>query len=46
MRKLAVALYCLLGGLPLTISALSTGGFWRWPSGIVLAASFVPVALF
>jgi amino acid transporter len=46
MRKLAVALYCLLAGLPLTISALSTGGFWWWLWGIVLAASFAPVALF
>src|SRR5260370_7160886 len=45
--KLRVALYCLLGGLPLTIAALGAGHFiWWWLSGIVFAASFVPVALF
>ncbi len=45
--KLKVLLYCLLGGLPLTISAMGVGGFgWWWLSGIVLAAAFVPVALF
>jgi hypothetical protein len=42
-----VLLYCLLGGLPLTIAAFGTGHFgWWWLSGILLAASFVPVALF
>jgi hypothetical protein len=45
--KLRVALYCLLGGLPLTIAALGAGHFvWWWLSGILFAASFVPVALF
>ena len=45
--KLRVALYCLLGGLPITIAALGAGHFvWWWLSGVLLAASFVPVALF
>jgi hypothetical protein len=45
--KLRVSLYCLLGGLPLTIAALGAGHFiWWWLSGILFAASFVPVALF
>jgi hypothetical protein len=47
MRTLRVVLYCLLGGLPLTVAAMSNGGFaWWWLSGIVLAAAFVPLALF
>ena len=45
--KLRLALYCLLGGLPLTIAALGAGHFpWWWLSGILLAAALVPVALF
>jgi hypothetical protein len=45
--KSRVVLYCLLGGLPMTIAALGAGKFgWWWISGIVLAAGFVPVALF
>jgi hypothetical protein len=45
--KLRVLLYCLLGGLPLAISALGAGHpGWFWLSGIVLAGGFVPVALF
>ncbi|HEV1993277.1 MAG TPA: hypothetical protein VGR03_03000 [Candidatus Acidoferrum sp.] len=45
--KLRVVLYCLLGGLPVTIAALGAGHFvWWWLSGILFAASFVPVALF
>ena len=42
-----VALYCILGGLPVTVAALGTGhfGLW-WLSGILLAMSFVPVARF
>ena len=45
--KLRVLLYCLLGGLPLTIAAMGTGHLeWWWISGIVLTAAFVPVALF
>jgi hypothetical protein len=47
MRILRVVLYCLLGGLSLTPVARGTGGFgWCWLAGIVLSASFVPVALF
>jgi hypothetical protein len=45
--KSRVLLYCLLGGLPLTIAALGAGhsASW-WLSGILFAASFVPIALF
>ena len=40
-----VVLYCLVGGLPLTIAGLGAGHVgWWWLSGIVLAAAFVPVA--
>jgi hypothetical protein len=47
MKMLRIVLYCLLGGLSLTPVALGTGGFgWCWLAGIVLSASFVPVALF
>jgi hypothetical protein len=42
-----VGLYCLLGGLWLTTSALGAGHFWWWwLSGVMLAASCVPVARF
>ncbi len=45
--KPRIVLYCVLGGLPMTIAALGAGKFWWWwLAGIVLAASFVPVALF
>lgn len=45
--KLRVLLYCLLGGLPLCIAALGAGHFaWWWLSGILLAAGFVPIALY
>jgi hypothetical protein len=45
--KVRVILYCLLGGLPLTIAASGAGHFtWWWLSGILFALSFVPVALF
>jgi hypothetical protein len=45
--KLRVILYCLLGGLPITVAALGAGHFaWWWLSGILFAASFVPVAFF
>ncbi len=38
-------LYCLLGGLSLTIAAAGAGHFgWWWLSGVVLSAAFVPVA--
>jgi hypothetical protein len=45
--NLRVGLYCLLGGLCFTISALGTGHFWLWwLCGIITVASFVPVARF
>lgn len=45
--KSRIALYCALGGLPMLIAAMGAGHFaWWWVSGIVLAAAFVPVALF
>ncbi|HEX6260636.1 MAG TPA: hypothetical protein VFZ51_08265 [Woeseiaceae bacterium] len=47
MMNPRVALYCLLGGLPISVAALGTGHFgWWWLSGILLAMSFVPVARF
>jgi len=43
--KLRIGLYCLLGGLPLTIAALGAGHFyWWWLSGVTVAAALVPVA--
>ena len=45
--KWRVVLYCLFGGLPLLIAALGAGHIaWWWLSGILFAASFVPIALF
>ena len=45
--KWRVVLYCLVGGLSLTIAALGAGHFpWFWLSGILMAGAFVPVALF
>ncbi len=45
--KSRVVLYCALGGLPMLIAAMGAGHFaWWWISGAILAASFVPVALF
>lgn len=45
--RLRIALYCLLGGIPLTIASQGAGHFvWWWISGMLMAASFVPVALF
>jgi len=42
-----VGLYCLLGELWLTTSALGAGHFWWWwLSGVLLAASCLPVARF
>jgi hypothetical protein len=42
--KLRTGLFCLLGGLPLTAAALGAGHFaWWWLSGILIAASFVPL---
>jgi hypothetical protein len=45
--KIRIVLYCVLGGLPMAIVAAGAGHFaWWWLSGVVLAAAFVPVALF
>lgn len=45
--KTHVLVYCLVGGLPVTIAALGAGHFgWWWLSGILFAGSFVPAALF
>jgi hypothetical protein len=45
--KSRVVVYCALGGLPMLIAAMGAGHFaWWWISGIVLAVSFVPVAVF
>ncbi len=45
--KLRVVLYCLLGGLAMLFPAVTTGHLgWWYLSGVVLAAAFVPVALF
>lgn len=45
--KSRITLYCVLGGLPMLIAAMGAGHFgWWWISGVVLAAAFVPVALF
>jgi type IV secretory pathway TrbD component len=42
-----IFLYCLLGGLSLTIAAAGAGHFgWWWLSGVVLSAAFVPVVRF
>lgn len=42
-----VLLYCLVGGLPLTVAGLGAGHTaWWWLSGVVLAGAFVPVALY
>jgi hypothetical protein len=47
MKTLRVALYCLLGGLSLAPMALGNHQLaWTWLAGVVLAAGFVPVALF
>jgi len=42
-----VILYCAIGGAPMLLGALGVGQWplW-WMSGIVMAAAFVPVALF
>lgn len=42
-----IGLYCLLGGLCFTVSALGAGHFWLWwLSGAVTTAALVPVARF
>src|SRR5947207_8601579 len=45
--KLRVLLFCLLGAIPMLLPAAQSGhAFWWYLSGVVLAAAFVPVALF
>lgn len=45
--KLRVGLYCLLGGLSMTVPAMGAGHFaWWWLSGVILAAALVPVVRF
>jgi hypothetical protein len=42
-----IGLYCLLGGLCFTISALGAGHFWLWwLSGVITVAALVPVVRF
>jgi hypothetical protein len=42
-----IGLYCLLGGLCFTVSALGTGHFWLWwLCGVITVASLTPVARF
>lgn len=42
-----IGLYCLLGGLCFTVSALGAGHFWLWwLSGIITVAALTPVARF
>lgn len=46
-RALRVLAYCLLGGLPLGIVGLGSGGFgWGWLAGITLSAAFLPAAMY
>jgi hypothetical protein len=45
--KSRIVLYCVFGGLAMSIVALGIGHFFWWGlSGVVMAASFVPIALF
>ncbi|HTV03873.1 MAG TPA: hypothetical protein VME86_00795 [Acidobacteriaceae bacterium] len=45
--NLRIGLYCLLGGVCFTISALGTGHFWLWwLCGVLTVASLAPVARF
>jgi hypothetical protein len=47
MSILRIAVFCLLGGLPLTLAAPSHDAIPQtWLAGILLAACFVPVALY
>jgi hypothetical protein len=42
-----IGLYCLLGGLCFTVSAMGAGHFWRWwLSGVITVAALTPVARF
>ncbi len=45
--NLRVGLYCLLGGLCFTVSALGAGHFWLWwLGGVITVAALTPVARF
>jgi hypothetical protein len=46
--KVRVLLYCLLGGLPMLLAAMGGGGSFAqaWFAGVVMAAGFVPLAVF
>src|SRR5206468_10039828 len=45
--KRRVLLFCLMGATPVLLPAAQSGhAFWWFLSGVVLAAAFVPVALF
>jgi hypothetical protein len=45
--NLRIGLYCLLGGLCFTVSALGAGHFWLWwLSGVLTVAALVPVVRF
>jgi hypothetical protein len=45
--KLRVGLFCLLGGLCFTVSALGAGHFWLWwLCGVVTVAALTPVVRF
>lgn len=45
--KLRIGLYCLFGGLSMTVSAMGASHFaWWWLSGVILATALVPVARF
>lgn len=45
--KLRIALFCLIGGLPLALAAPTRSGILQcWLAGILLSACFVPVALY
>jgi hypothetical protein len=45
--KLRIALFCLLGGLPLTLAAPTREAFVQcWLAGILMSSCFVPVAIF
>ncbi len=45
--KLRIGLFCLIGGLFFTVPALGVGHFgWYWLSGVVTAASLVPLVRF
>jgi hypothetical protein len=47
MSTLRIAVFCLVGGLPLVLAAPSHDAiFQTWLAGILLAACFVPVALY